>query len=157
MVFMRPSYLYNENPVLVRRHIYIETALWRKLLPISECLFNFIWAKYEIRGTIVSLCSIKYQWLYGHLFTKKRRRTGTGIPIINLRRPDDRFRFIMWILKPIRRCLFSDWRPRYCIMYTTYYIYILLLVHLVYWYSQVLSRSGCVYEVLISRLFSKQK
>ena len=45
-----------------------------------------------------------------------RRLTGIGIPMINLRRFDDRLRFIMGIPILIRRCLLSKYRPR-CIIF----------------------------------------
>ena len=44
------------------------------------------------------------------LFSRRRRLTGIGIAIINLRRSDDRLRFIMGIFIPIRRGL-NEWRP----------------------------------------------
>ena len=39
----------------------------------------------------------------------KTCHTGIGMPIINLRRSDDRLRFMKGILIPIWRCLFSEW------------------------------------------------
>ena len=42
---------------------------------------------------------------------RRRRLTSIGIPIINLRRSDDRLRFIMGIPILIRRCLLSEYRP----------------------------------------------
>ena len=39
---------------------------------------------------------------------RRRRLMGIGIPIINLRRSDDRLRFIMGIPLLIRRCLLSE-------------------------------------------------
>ena len=44
----------------------------------------------------------------GPLFTKKTRLTGIGIHIINLRRSDDRLRFIMGTPILIRRRLLSE-------------------------------------------------
>ena len=46
------------------------------------------------------------------LTLKGCRRTGIDIPTINLRRPDDRLRFIMGIPIPIIRCFLSVKRPR---------------------------------------------
>ena len=43
--------------------------------------------------------------------TKRHRLTGIGTPIINLRRSNDRLRFIMGIAISIRRCLRSEYRP----------------------------------------------
>ena len=40
-----------------------------------------------------------------------RRHLGIGISINNLRRSSDRHRFIMGIPIPLRRRLFSEWRP----------------------------------------------
>ena len=48
---------------------------------------------------------------------RRRRLTGIGIPILNLRRSDDRLRFIMGIPILIRRRLLSEQRPRYCCSY----------------------------------------
>ena len=47
-----------------------------------------------------------YQGLYS---LRRRRLTGIGIPIINLRRSDDRLRFIMGIPILIRRRLLSEY------------------------------------------------
>ena len=47
------------------------------------------------------------------IFTNRRRFTGIGIHIINLRRSDDRLRFMIGIPIPIRRCLLSESGPRY--------------------------------------------
>ena len=44
---------------------------------------------------------------------RRRRLTGIGIPIINLRRSDNRFRLIMGIPILIRPRLLSEYRPRY--------------------------------------------
>ena len=44
----------------------------------------------------------------GHYSLRKRRFTGIGIPIINLRRSDDRLRFIMGIPILIRRRFLSE-------------------------------------------------
>ena len=43
---------------------------------------------------------------------RRRRLMGIGIPMINLRRSDDRLRFIMGIPLLIRRRLLREWRPR---------------------------------------------
>ena len=50
-------------------------------------------------------------WSLGLYSLRRRRLTGMGIPIINLRRSDDRLRFIMGIPILIRRCLLSEKRP----------------------------------------------
>ena len=42
---------------------------------------------------------------------KRHRLTGIGIPIINLRRSDDRTGFITRIPIPIKRCILSDQKP----------------------------------------------
>ena len=51
---------------------------------------------------------------------RRRRLTGIGIPIINLRRSSDRLRFIMGILILIRRRLLSEYRP--CVLQIHYSI-----------------------------------
>ena len=48
---------------------------------------------------LTHICVNRPQW---------RRLTGIVIPIINLRRSDNRLRFIMGILIPISRCLLSE-------------------------------------------------
>ena len=50
-----------------------------------------------------------YAYLSGHLFTEKTLCVvGIGIPIINLRWPSDRLRFLMEIPIPVRQYLFSE-------------------------------------------------
>ena len=48
---------------------------------------------------------------HGLYSLRRRRLTGIGIPIINLRRSDDRLRFIMGIPILIRERLLSEQRP----------------------------------------------
>ena len=53
-----------------------------------------------------------YSLFYIGLYSLKRHcLTGIRIPIINLRRPDDSLRFIIWIPIPIKRCPLSKKRP----------------------------------------------
>ena len=54
---------------------------------------------------IVADAPCKHQGLYS---LRRHRLTGIGIPMINLRRSDDRLRFIMGIPIPVRRRLLSE-------------------------------------------------
>ena len=47
----------------------------------------------------------------GSLFTEKTPSYGYRIPIVNLRRSDNRLRFIMGILVPLRQCFLSEYKP----------------------------------------------
>ena len=51
-------------------------------------------------------------WLQGLYSLRRRRLTGIGIPIINLKRSDDRLRFIIGIPILIRRRLLSEYSLR---------------------------------------------
>ena len=66
-----------------------------------------------VRYGIVIICHINLisqliAWDTGPLFTKKTPSYSIGIPMINLRRSDDRLRFIMGIPILIRRRLLSE-------------------------------------------------
>ena len=61
--------------------------------------------------------------LPGSLLSTGWSLTGLGIPVINLRRSDDRLRFVTGIPIPIRRCLHSEETPRVR-PWDTYMLYI---------------------------------
>ena len=69
------------------------------------CLF-FSWLFSRAHCIHVFLFIFTIQGLYS---LRKCRLTGIGITIINLRRSDDRLRFIMGIPTLIRRRLLSEW------------------------------------------------
>ena len=77
---------------------------------------NLIWANFRtyFHFPLISWhlrrCSSLKTFL-GLYSLRRRRLTGIGIPIINLRRSDDRLRFIMGIPILIRRHLLSEQRP----------------------------------------------
>ena len=76
----------------------------------SEIPWNSIEYSVQFHGTLVpsntiSPSSMEFQGLYS---LRRRRLTGIGIPIIYLRRSDDRRRFIMGIPILIRRRLLSE-------------------------------------------------
>ena len=84
--------------------IQIKVLSWSKLAKLSvvetacsvysfKIKYNFVWLRYVVPG------------LYS---LRRRRLTGIGIPMINLRRSDDRLRFIIGIPILIRRCLLSE-------------------------------------------------
>ena len=58
----------------------------------------------------IMVCLVKLKWMHiqGIYSLRRRRLTGIGIPIINLRRSDDRLRFIMGIPILIRRRLLNE-------------------------------------------------
>ena len=58
-------------------------------------------------------CIFRMNALIKHLgcYSLKRRLTGIGIPIINLRRSDGRLRFIMAIPIPLRQCFLLNRGP----------------------------------------------
>ena len=75
---------------------------------IEDCLFRFCYWHYK--DEMVSQPSIKWsqKWYQGLYSLRRRRLMGIGIPMINLRRSDDRLRFIMGIPILIRRHLLSE-------------------------------------------------
>ena len=70
----------------------------------------------DIGRMAVRLCYIAIQTCIHWLII--RRLTGMGIPIINLRRSDDRLMFMMGIPCPIRLCLLNE-KNSSCFKYNT--------------------------------------
>ena len=93
----------------------------------KDCLRHFSfgkWTKMEAyicpKRCNTSRDSINWKYFFlfqkglhlGLYLLKRRRLTGTGIPIISRRRSDDRLRFIMGIIIPMRRWNFTWYPPR---------------------------------------------
>ena len=67
------------------------------------------WINFLIDGhRLDSLCFVLFELIQGLYSLRRRHLTGIGIPIINLRRSDDRLRFIMGIHILIRRRILSE-------------------------------------------------
>ena len=84
-----------------------------RLQGVRTCMRdNSLFGKiYQLVLAYQSLGYAGYQIITGPLFTKKTPSYGYRIPIINLRRSDDRLRFIMGIAILIKRRLLSEYRP----------------------------------------------
>ena len=102
------------DPLLVRNGPLGAPAFLDSLIAISVCTLKPVFdpqislAKLQSRQTR-GLWFFKSQIFSQGLYSLKRRRlTGIGIPIINLRRSDDRLRFIMGTPILIRRRLLSE-------------------------------------------------
>ena len=94
---------------------YCQTITWTSdnLLPNWPRGMNLRGIWYEIAKTVLSrkcrISSPKCYTLYSEpLFHRKTPSYGYRNPIINLRRSDERLRFILGISLSIRRCLFSE-------------------------------------------------
>ena len=82
-----------------------------KMVPIAKIWGSGSWTNSVSDGKWLNILigvKIICSTLQGLNSLKRRRLTGIGIPIINLRRSDDRLRFIMGIPILIRRRLLSE-------------------------------------------------
>ena len=70
---------------------------------------SFVRSKFALlSNSIVTILYGICASIHASILYKKCRPMGIGIPIMNLRRSDDRLRYMMGILKPLRGCHLSE-------------------------------------------------
>ena len=85
-----------------KMHLKMTSTKWRSFCPrLNELSHYCLVTPYGIMGSFSPL-------ILGLYSLRRRRLTGMGIPMINLRRSDDRLRFIMGIPILIRWRLLSE-------------------------------------------------